>query len=115
MLALIVGLLVREVWLFGKTLSLQVHANSSRFALCTGFLVELGGLFRMAEVRLQEGETLENALRRFKRKVLQEDIIKEVKRHAFYLKPGQKRRVKQALARKRNRKKSRRDTEDRVA
>ena len=48
----------------------------------------------MAEVKLQEGETLENALRRFKRKVLTEDIIKEVKRHAFYLKPGQKRRVK---------------------
>lgn len=65
----------------------------------------------VAEVRLQEGETLENALRRFKRKVLQEDIIKEVKRHAFYLKPGQKRRVKQALARKRARKKFRRDTE----
>jgi len=65
----------------------------------------------VAEVRLQEGETLENALRRFKRKVLQEDIIKEVKRHAFYLKPGQKKRVKQALARKRARKKSRRDTE----
>ena len=65
----------------------------------------------LAEVKLQEGETLENALRRFKRKVLQEDIIKEVKRHAFYLKPGQKRRVKQALARKRNRKKARRETE----
>ena len=65
----------------------------------------------MAEVRLQEGETLENALRRFKRKVLQEDIIREVKRHAFYLKPGQKRRVKSALARKRNRKKARRETE----
>ena len=44
----------------------------------------------MAEVNLQEGETLENALRRFKRKVLAEDIIKEVKRHAFYLEPGQK-------------------------
>ncbi len=63
----------------------------------------------MAEVRIQEGETLENALRRFKRKVLQEDIIKEVKRHAFYLKPGQKKRLKSALARKRNRKKRRRD------
>ena len=62
----------------------------------------------MAEVKLQEGETLENALRRFKRKVQQEDIIKEVKRHSFYLKPGEKRRAKQALARKRNRKKSRR-------
>ena len=65
----------------------------------------------MAEVKLQEGETLENALRRFKRKVLEEDIIREVKRHAFYLKPGQKLRVKQALARKRNQKKTRRKTE----
>ncbi len=65
----------------------------------------------MAEVRLQEGETLENALRRFKRKVQQEDIIKEVKRHSFYLKPGEKRRAKQALARKRNRKKNRREME----
>jgi small subunit ribosomal protein S21 len=65
----------------------------------------------LAEVKLQEGETLENALRRFKRKVLQEDIIREVKRHAFYLKPGQKARAKSALARKRNRKKARRETE----
>jgi ribosomal protein S21 len=35
----------------------------------------------VAEIRLQEGESLENALRRFKRKVQPEDIIKEVKRH----------------------------------
>lgn len=63
----------------------------------------------MAEVRIQEDETLENALRRFKRKVLQEEIIKDVKRHAFYLKPGQKKRLKSALARKRNRKKRNRD------
>ena len=64
----------------------------------------------MAEVKLQEGETLENALRRFKRKVQQEDIIKEVKRHSFYLKPGAKRRVKEALARKRARKKFRKES-----
>ena len=64
----------------------------------------------MAEVRIQDGETLENALKRFKRKVLQEDIIKAVKRHACYLKPGQKKRVKSALARKRNRKKRSRDS-----
>ena len=70
-----------------------------------------GGVIQLAEVRLQEGETLENALRRFKRKVQQEDIIKEVKRHSFYLKPGEKKRVKAALARKRNRKKTRRDPE----
>jgi small subunit ribosomal protein S21 len=64
----------------------------------------------LAEVHIQDGETLENALRRFKRKVLQEDIIKEVKRHAFYLKPGQKKRIKSELARKRNRKKRSRDS-----
>ena len=65
----------------------------------------------LAEVRLQDGETVENALRRFKRQVIQENIIGEVKRHSFYLKPGQKLRVKQALARKRNRKKARREPE----
>ena len=65
----------------------------------------------MAEVIVQDGETLENALRRFKRKVQQEDIIKEIKRHSFYLKPGEKKRVKEALARKRNRKKRRSDPE----
>jgi small subunit ribosomal protein S21 len=72
---------------------------------------EAGGVYRVAEVRLQEGESLENALRRFKRKVQGEDIIKEVKRHSYYLKPGEKKRVKQALARKRNRKKFRREIE----
>ncbi len=66
----------------------------------------------MAEVRVQDGESIENALRRFKRKVQQEDIIKEVKRHSFYLKPGEKKRIKQALARKRSRKKIRRRTSD---
>jgi len=63
----------------------------------------------LAEVRLQEGESLENALRRFKRKVQQEDIIKDAKKHSYYLKPGEKRRIKEALARKRARKKIRRD------
>jgi small subunit ribosomal protein S21 len=66
----------------------------------------------LAEVRVQEGESIENALRRFKRKVQQEDIIKEVKKHSFYLKPGEKKRIKQALARKRSRKKVRRRIED---
>lgn len=63
----------------------------------------------MAEIRIKEGESLENALRRFKRMVQQEDIIRDVKRHSYYLKPGEKARLKQALARKRARKKSRRE------
>jgi small subunit ribosomal protein S21 len=79
----------------------------------TGSLAGLG-VTSMAEVRLQEGESLENALRRFKRKVMTEDIIKDVKRHSYYLKPGERRRVKQALAQKRARKKIRKDS-DQVA
>ncbi|MGA2963072.1 MAG: 30S ribosomal protein S21 [Candidatus Korobacteraceae bacterium] len=63
----------------------------------------------MAEIRLQEGESVDNALRRFKRKVQQDEIIKEVKRHSYYLKPGAKARLKQELARKRARKKLRKE------
>jgi small subunit ribosomal protein S21 len=63
----------------------------------------------VAEVVIQESESLENALRRFKRKVQQEDIIKEIKKHSFYMKPGEKRRAKEALSRKRLRKKQRRE------
>lgn len=66
----------------------------------------------MAEVYVNEGESVDSALRRFKRKVQQQDIIKEVKRHSYYMKPGEKRRLKQALARKRSRKKVRRDRSD---
>lgn len=67
------------------------------------------GCSLVAEVKVQDGESIESALRRFKRKVQQEDIIKDIKKHSFYLKPGDKRRAKQALARKRSRKKQRRD------
>jgi small subunit ribosomal protein S21 len=63
----------------------------------------------LAEVIIQDGETLENALRRFKRKVQQADIIKEIKKHSYYMKPGEKKRAKKALARKRIRKKMRRE------
>ncbi len=66
----------------------------------------------MAEVKIQDSESIESALRRFKRRVQQEDIIKEVKKHSYYMKPGDKRRAKQALARKRQRKKMRRESGD---
>jgi small subunit ribosomal protein S21 len=65
----------------------------------------------LAEFQLQQGESIESALRRFKRNVQSEDIIREIKRHSYYLKPGEKRRVKQALARKRARKKIRKERE----
>jgi small subunit ribosomal protein S21 len=66
--------------------------------------------FRLAVVYLHDGETLESALRRFKLRVQQEDILGECKRRSYYLKPTQKKRVKAALARKRKRKKRTRDS-----
>ena len=73
---------------------------------------DVEGVFcSLAEVKVQDGESIESALRRFKRKVQQEDIIKDIKKHSFYLKPGDRRRAKQALARKRTRKKLRRESE----
>jgi small subunit ribosomal protein S21 len=66
----------------------------------------------LAEIKITDNESIESALRRFKRKVQQEDIIKEIKKHSFYMKPGDKRRAKQALARKRQRKKQRREQTD---
>ena len=83
--------------------------KGSRLLICR--IYDGSGVMSLAEVRLQEGESIDNALRRFKRKVQTEDIIKEVKRHSFYLKPGAKRRVKQALARKRARKKIRKESD----
>ena len=65
----------------------------------------------MAFIVVEEGESIESALRRFKRKVQQQAIIKEIKKHSIYYKPGEKRRMKDALARKRMRRRMKREKE----
>lgn len=65
----------------------------------------------MAFVVVGESESLESALKRFKRKVQQEAIIKEIKKHSVYYKPGEKRRMKDAQARKRMRRRLKRERE----
>jgi len=55
----------------------------------------------LAFVLVKEDESLENALRRFKRKVQREAIMRDYKKSSVYLKPGDKRRMKEARARKR--------------
>ena len=61
----------------------------------------------MSEIRIKENESLDSALRRFKRKVITEEIIKDLKKHAHFVPPGQKAKLKSANARKRNRKRYR--------
>jgi len=66
----------------------------------------------LAHVTVKEGESFESALRRFKRKVQQEAIIKDIKKHAVYLKPGERKRLKIAQAHKRMRKRIKREISD---
>ncbi len=63
----------------------------------------------MAFIIIEEGESLDSALRRFKRRVQQEAIIKEIKKHSVYFKPGERRRMKEAQARKRMRRRLKRE------
>lgn len=61
----------------------------------------------MAEISLYPGESIEQAMRRFKRQVLREGIISEAKRRTFYLKPSESKKLKSKLARIRARKNNR--------
>ncbi|MDH5467651.1 MAG: 30S ribosomal protein S21 [Candidatus Aminicenantes bacterium] len=63
----------------------------------------------MAFIVVEEGESIESALRRFKRKVQQQAIIKEIKKHSIYYKPGERKRMKTAQARKRMRRRMKRE------
>jgi len=66
----------------------------------------------LAQIILKEGESFESALRRFKRKVQQEAIIKDIKKHSVYLKPGERKRLKIAQAHKRMRKRIKKEISD---
>lgn len=57
----------------------------------------------MAYVLVKENESIENALKRFRRIVQREAIMRDYKKNSVYLKPGDKRRMKKHRARKRMR------------
>jgi len=55
----------------------------------------------MSEIKVGENETLENALRRFKKKCARSGVISEVKKREHYEKPSVKKKLKSEAARKR--------------
>jgi small subunit ribosomal protein S21 len=54
----------------------------------------------VAEVRLGENESIDSALRRFKKKIQKAGILSEVKRRERYEKPSLRRKRKAEAARK---------------
>ena len=60
----------------------------------------------MSEVRIEDGESLESALKRFKKKVQKAGILTEIRRREHYEKPSVKKKRKRAQARRKKRFKS---------
>ena len=58
----------------------------------------------MTEVRLDEGDSVERALKQFRRKLQREGLFAELRRRRHYLKPSAARLLKSAAARRRKRK-----------
>ena len=55
----------------------------------------------MSEVRVKDNETLDSALRRFKRSCAKSCVLQEVRKREHYEKPSVKRKKKSEAARKR--------------
>ena len=55
----------------------------------------------MAEIRVKENESLDNALRRFKRQCAKSGVLTELRKRECYEKPSVKRKKKSEAARKR--------------
>ena len=60
----------------------------------------------MAKTVVRENESLDDALRRFKRQVSRTGTLAEARKREFYVKPGLKRKLKSEAARKNNKKRS---------
>ena len=63
------------------------------------------GTGTVAEIRLEEGDSVERALKTFRRKVQKEGLFSELRRRRHYLKPSAARVLKAQLARRRKRRK----------
>ena len=55
----------------------------------------------MSQVKVREGESIDAALRRFKRQPSRDGIIQEVRKREHYEKPSVQKKKKQEAARKR--------------
>jgi len=72
-----------------KELMLMTHAERG------------GREYIMSQVKVKENESLDSALRRFKRQTSRDGVIQEVRKREHYEKPSVKRKKKSEAARKR--------------
>lgn len=58
----------------------------------------------MSEIKVKDNESLENALKRFKRKCSKSGVMQESRKREHYEKPSVKRKKKAEAARRKNKK-----------
>lgn len=62
----------------------------------------------MIKININDGESVEKILKKFKRKVEQAVILKEIRKREFFLKPSIKKKLKKRAAHARTKKRERR-------
>lgn len=63
-------------------------------------------------VKLRPNETIDSLIRRFKKETIKSGIIQDVRKHEYYIAPGEKKRMKKAAAQKRAAKKKAKSTKN---
>ena len=78
----------------------------TKLFLCVIIVQEIiwAGVRTLSTVRVGENESLDSALKRFKRKCQKDGIIGDIRKKEAYVKPSVKRKKKSEAAQKRNRK-----------
>jgi small subunit ribosomal protein S21 len=61
-------------------------------------------LKKLIEIKIRDGEHLESAIKRFKKKCSTDGILTELRKRQYYEKPSVKKRKKRLAAQKRERK-----------
>jgi small subunit ribosomal protein S21 len=94
-------------FLLARTAGLQYNhrarLRNARVRYCTGKR-QGGGEQEMAQVIVRENETLESALKRFKRSCARDGVMSELRKREHYEKPSVRRKKKSEAARKKARK-----------
>jgi len=78
-----------------------VQADSTEWIVRRVASAGAGGGKEMSEVRVRDNESLESALKRFKRQCARSGVLAEVRKREHYEKPSVKRKKKAEAARKR--------------
>ena len=90
-----------------QTSKIQTHPNDIKYLTQLSmygiiiWILDLKGVKKMSKTVVRKNESLDDALRRFKRAVTKAGTLQETRKREFYEKPSVKRKRKSEAARKR--------------